>query len=149
MKIILDMVIIETRKGPVFINDGQIREITFNKDENEVLIDYGGDMPVQNPINEVENVMYVPDCAPEKYQYKGSRLVELEKERSKLVMINRHLCASNDIFKDGIRKINKLTETVNRDVPVSHLLEILNSTESQLNEADRRYIYFSEQLKKE
>lgn len=143
------MIIIETRKGPVFINDGQIRDITFNKDENEVLIDYGNNMPVQNPINEVENVMYVPDCAPEKYQYKGSRLVELEKEREKLVMINRHLYESNDIFKDGISKMNKLTETVNRDVPVSHLLEILNSTESQLNDADRRYIYFSEQLKKE
>ena len=123
------MIIIETRKGPVFINDGQIREITFNKDENEVLIDYGDSTPVKpfgpnkparNPIMDVENVMYVPDCVPEKYQYKGSLVEDLTKRLEQSQFVKSFLREWYNIYSTAIDNIKALIKADKSGLELKH-----------------------------
>ena len=149
------MIIIETRTGPVFINDGQIREITFNKDYNEVLIDYGGDMPVQNPIKEVENVMYVPDCAPEKYQYKGSLVEDLTKRLEQSQFVKSFLREWYNIYSTAIDNIKALIKADKSGLELKHnALISIRQAEDDYNTSHEEFEklkvkYFPEEPQKE
>ena len=114
------MIIIETRKGPVFINDGQIREITFNKYENEVLIDYGNNMLVRNPIKDVENVMYVSARVFEKYEYKGSLVEDLTKRLKQSQFVKSFLREWYNIYSTAIDNIKALIKADKSGLELKH-----------------------------
>ena len=142
------MIIVEAKNGPVLINDASIRELMFNQEDNAVFVDYGDNLPVKpfgtsgatrNHIKDVEQVMYVPDCVPEKYQYKCSRLVNVENELRNSIKANRYWGELFEIYRDALFEVRQLIDRANDDVLASSYTDILHNTAAKRNAAEERY----------
>ena len=121
------MIIIETIKGPVMVNDREVRGFQYDKGNGEVVVIFSNDMPQRMvmqhlcmtsqfeertlTIKDVENVIYVGDQCKDTYEYQGSEIERLkaivkkdiEESTNRLVEINR------------LRKrVSELTEEIER-----------------------------------
>jgi hypothetical protein len=76
------MIIIETKKGPRFVNDQAIIYLRFNQEKNAVFVcpigaKAGPHMPFAT---DVELVEYVNQSEPSNYIWNGSKVEDLERQ---------------------------------------------------------------------
>ena len=150
------MIIIETKNGPVLLNDREVRGMAFDKANNEAIVTFANDMPQRMlakqvgltskfedrtmTIADVEHVRYTGDKCSENYTYKGSMVDTLEKvleiERSRIREMKFHSGFTRNwffIFHQAFDEIKK-SQKAQKDGK-----NIFRSIDSIIEQAEREY----------
>ena len=157
------MIIIETKNGPVLLNDREVRGMAFDKAKNEAIVTFANDMPQRMvmkgvelaskfedrtmTIAEVEHVRYIGDQNSEKYTYQGSMVTTLEEvlkiERSKIREMNIHSGFIRNwffIFQQAFDQIKESQKAQKEGKNIFRSIDsIIEQAESEYNKSSEEY----------
>lgn len=159
------MIIIETKNGPVLLNDREVRGVAFDKAKNEAIVTFANDMPQRMvmkgagfaskfedrtmTIADVEHVMYMGDQNSEKYTYQGSMVTTLEEvlkiERSKIREMETHSGFIRNWFFIFQQAFDQIKESQKAQKEGKN---IFRSIDSIIEQAEREYNKSSEEYEK-
>ena len=159
------MIIIETKNGPVLLNDREVRGVAFDKAKNEAIVTFANDMPQRMvakglgiaskfedrtmTIADVEHVRYTGDKCSEIYTYKGSMVTTLEEV---LEMKSRKI-RNMDIHSGFTRKWFFIFQQAFDQIKESQKAQkkgksIFRSIDSIIEQAEREYNKSREEYEK-
>lgn len=157
------MIIIETKNGPVLLNDREVRGMAFDKAKNETIVTFANDMPQRMimkgvglaskfedrtmTIADVEHVRYMGDQNSENYTYKGSMVETLEEvleiERSKIRKMDIHSGFTRNwffIFQQAFDQIKESQKAQKEGKSIFRSIEsIIEQAEREYNESVEEY----------
>ena len=157
------MIIIETKNGPVLLNDREVRGVAFDKAKNEAIVTFANDMPQRMvmkgvgltskfedrtmTIADVEHVRYMGDKCSEIYTYKGSMVTTLEEvlefERSKIRKMNIHSGFTRNwffIFQQAFDQIKESQKAKKEGKNIFRSIDsIIEQAEREYNESREKY----------
>lgn len=159
------MIIIETKNGPVLLNDREVRGVAFDKAENEAIVTFANDMPQRlvskglgldskfedrtMTIADVEHVMYMGDQNSEKYTYQGSRVTTMEEvlkiERNKIHKMDIHSGFMRNWFHIFQQAFDQIKESQKAQKDGKN---IFRSIDSIIEQAEREYDESREEYEK-
>lgn len=157
------MIIIETKNGPVLLNDREVRGVAFDKAKNEAIVTFANDMPQRMvtkglglaskfedrtmTIADVEHVMYMGDQNSEAYTYKGSMVekleIVLETKMSEIRKMNIHSGFIHNwffIFQQAFDQIKESQKAQKEGKSIFRSIDyIIEQAEREYNKSSEEY----------